>query len=78
MNERLAGPKEEDMQASVGDRIVVHGHRSGEPDRDGEVLEVRGSDGVPPFLVRWEDTGHETIFFPGSDATIQHFEHHRT
>jgi hypothetical protein len=76
MNERPAASKEEDMQACAGDRVVVHGHRSGEPDRDGEVLEVRGSDGGPPYLVRWEDTGHETLFFPGSDATIQHFEHH--
>jgi hypothetical protein len=25
--------------------------------------------------VRWEDTGHETLFFPGSDAVVQHFEH---
>ena len=66
------------MQASVGDRVIVHGHRSGEPDRDGKVLEVRGSEGTPPYLVRWEDTGHETIFFPGPDAIIQHFEHHPT
>jgi Domain of unknown function (DUF1918) len=63
------------MQASVGDRVVVHGHQSGEPDRDGEVLEVRGSDGSPPYVVRWGDSGHETLFFLGSDATVQHFEH---
>jgi hypothetical protein len=67
--------KEEYMRASVGDRVVVHGHHSGEPDRDGEVLEVRGSDGAPPYVVRWGDSGHETVFFPGTDATIQHFEH---
>jgi hypothetical protein len=78
MNEGSAASKEEGMQAFVGDRVVVHGHRSGEPDRDGKVLEVRGSDGAPPYLVRWEDTGHETIFFPGPDVTIQHFEHHPT
>ena len=63
------------MQASVGDRIVIHGHRIGEPDRDCEVLEVRGPDGGPPYCVRWGDTGHEALFFPGSDATVQHFEH---
>lgn len=66
------------MRASVGDRVVVHGHRSGEPDRDGQVLEVHGSDGTPPYVVRWEDNGHETTFFPGSDATIARFEHPRT
>ena len=69
------GAEEAIMQASVGDRIVIHGHRSGEPDRDGEVLEVRGADGEPPYLVRWGDSGHEALFFPGSDASVQHFEH---
>jgi hypothetical protein len=63
------------MRASVGDRMIIKGHRVGEHDRDGEVLEVRGSDGGPPYVVRWGDTGHETLFFPGSDAVIQHFEH---
>lgn len=66
------------MEASVGDRIVIHGHHSGEPDRDGEVLEVRGTNGAPPYLVRWGDSGHEALFFPGSDASIQHFEHSST
>ena len=63
------------MHASVGDRIIIMGHRVGEPDIDGEVLEVRGLDGGPPYMVRWGDSGHETLFFPGSDATVQHFEH---
>ncbi len=64
------------MQARVGDRIVIRGHRVGEPIRDGEILEVRGPDGGPPYIVRWEDTGHETLFFPGSDALIEHLAHH--
>ena len=62
------------MHACVGDRIVIRGHHVGEPDRDGEVLEV-GDQGEAPYLVRWEDSGHETLFFPGPDATVQHFEH---
>lgn len=64
------------MQAKVGDRIVVRGHHVGEPDRDCEILEVRGREGEPPYLVRWGDSGHEGLFFPGPDASIQHFEHH--
>lgn len=63
------------MRAAKGDRIIIRGHRVGEPDRDCEVLEVRGADGGPPFVVRWGDSGHETLFFPGSDAMLQHFEH---
>ncbi len=62
------------MHASVGDRIIIRGHHDGEPDRDSEVLEVRRPDGGPPYLVRWDDSGHESLFFPGPDATVEHFE----
>jgi len=59
------------MRAEVGDRIVIRSHRSGEPERDAEILET-GADGQPPFRVRWGDTGHEGLFFPGSDAFVDH------
>lgn len=60
------------LRASPGDRLVVRGHRQGEPQRDGEILKVLGEDGAPPYLVRWED-GHESEVFPGSDVFVQHF-----
>lgn len=60
------------MKASRGDRIVIKGHRVGEHDRDCRVLDVRGPDGQPPYLVRWDDSGREGLFFPGSDAHVQH------
>ena len=63
------------MKAEVGDRIVIRGHRVGEPPRDAEVLEVRGPDGGPPYVVRWADSDHEILFFPGSDASVVHYEH---
>ncbi len=49
------------MQARVGDRIVIRGHHVGEPIRDGEILETRGPEGGPPYIVRWGDTGHEML-----------------
>ena len=63
------------MRAAAGDRLVIKGHHVGEPDRDAEILEVHGEDGGPPWLVRWADDGHEGLFFPGSDAMIEHFPH---
>ena len=63
------------MHASVGDRLIVHGAHLDDPVRDGEILEVRGENGEPPYVVRWSDTGHEGFIFPGPDATIQHYEH---
>lgn len=58
------------MKAVPGDRLVVMGTHLGEHPRDGEVLEVHGPDGGPPYLVRWSDDGHESLVFPGPDAHI--------
>jgi Domain of unknown function (DUF1918) len=62
------------MRASVGDRVVIPGRRVGEPNRECEVLEVRGVDGGSPYVVRWGADGHEALFFPGPDATVEHFD----
>jgi hypothetical protein len=59
------------MQADVGDRLVVKGRHTGDPDRDATILEVHGRDGTPPYLVRWSD-GHESVFVPSSDTTVEH------
>jgi hypothetical protein len=29
----------------------------------------------PPFYVRWEDDGHESLVFPG-DAVVEHYPEH--
>jgi hypothetical protein len=63
------------MQAKAGERLVVHSNREGTPDRDAEILEARGEGGAPPYLVRWSDDGHESLVFPGPDATVVHEQH---
>lgn len=60
------------MHATVGDRVVVRGHHLGEPVRDGEILEVHGANGEPPYVVRWADDGHVATYVPGPDARIDH------
>jgi hypothetical protein len=65
------------MYASVGDRIIVRGTHLGEQVRDGEILEVHGENGAPPYLVRWSDE-HEALIFPGPDAMIHHYTHGNT
>jgi hypothetical protein len=57
------------MRANVGDRLVVESNSDAVHRREAEVVEVRGADGAPPYVVRWED-GHEALTFPGSDAHI--------
>jgi hypothetical protein len=61
------------MNAVVGDRLVVRSQHVDGPVRDGEIIEVHGPNGMPPFVVRWSDNGHESLFFPGPDAYVEHF-----
>ena len=58
------------MQA-VGDRLHVRGHIVGQSERTGEIVEVRGAGGEPPYLVRFDD-GHTSLVLPGPDAVIEH------
>ena len=59
------------MRAVVGDRLHVHGRVVGGPDQKSVIIEIRGSDGGPPYLVRHED-GNEALVFPGADASVEH------
>ncbi len=56
---------------SAGDRLVVHAHRIGKAQRDAEILEVLGECG--PYRVRWQNDGRESIIYPGSDVSVEHF-----
>jgi hypothetical protein len=59
------------MNATVGDRVHVHARTVGMQDRLGEIIEVRGHNGEPPYMVRFAD-GHESLLYPGSDCVIEH------
>jgi hypothetical protein len=52
-----------------GDVLAITGHRVGEVERTGEILEVLGTSERRHFLIRWDD-GHESIYYPGNDASI--------
>ncbi len=58
------------MQATVGDRLRIHGHNVGDPDKTGEIVEIHGNAGGPPYLVRFQD-GHTGLVFPGPDAVVE-------
>jgi hypothetical protein len=65
------------LRGAPGDRLVIRGRHVAEIQPDAEILEVLGEDGGSSFLVRWDDTGHVSRFYPGSGAYIQHVEHER-
>ncbi|GAA2520137.1 DUF1918 domain-containing protein [Pilimelia columellifera subsp. columellifera] len=48
----------------------MHSNVVGGSDRIGEIIEVRGADGTPPYRVRYPD-GHESLMFPGPDCVIE-------
>ena len=58
------------MQAAIGDRLCIRGNCVGHPDKIGEILEVKGKAGGPPYLVRFDD-GHTGLVFPGPDAMVE-------
>jgi len=55
------------MNATVGDRVRIHGRVVGAGERLGKVIEVRGD----LLVVRYDD-GHEAVLAPGSDCEIVH------
>jgi len=70
----LRRDKEAEMKAAVGDRLVIKGHRVGTHTREATIVEVRGSEGEPPYVVHWEGEGEseDHLFFPGPDAEVEH------
>jgi hypothetical protein len=57
------------MNATAGDELTVKGRHQGDGERHGEIIEVHGADGSPPYLVRWRD-GRESVFFPSADTVV--------
>jgi Domain of unknown function (DUF1918) len=54
------------MRAVPGDRLII----DRDPSRVGVVIAVPQRDGSPPYVVRWERSGHIALVSPDSYATI--------
>ena len=57
------------MKATVGDWLLVRSHTTDRPPRRAEIISV-GAGGAPPYRVRWTDSDHEVMVFPGPDAEV--------
>ena len=66
---RLIPMHREHLRASVGDRLVVDGRSPDVPPREGEILEVHGENGSPPYIVLCPD-GQERAVYPGPNARV--------
>jgi hypothetical protein len=58
-----------DWRAEVGDEVAVGSHRLRGGRKKGTIREVLGMPGHEYYRVLWEN-GHESVFHPGSDATL--------
>jgi hypothetical protein len=61
------------MRARPGDRLVVKSQRPGGHDARAKILEARGRDWGPPFLVQWAADGRIELLVPPADAWVEHF-----
>ena len=54
------------MHAKVGDRLLV-GH---DRQRTGLIIGVPRCDGLPPYIIKWLNSGHIAMVFPDQYARI--------
>lgn len=58
------------MNAHKGDKLLMHGRIVGQQDRVGEIVEVMGDRGEPPYRIKFDD-GHECVMSPGPDSVVR-------
>lgn len=58
------------MRASIGDYVRTHGVVSTEGQHTGEIVEIRGADDGPPYVVRFPD-GEERLVYPGPETVVE-------
>ena len=58
------------MRAQVGDWLVIKGRTVEQADHRGLITEVHSTEGSPPYVVKWVDTGHVVTIVPGPDAVV--------
>jgi hypothetical protein len=60
------------MRAHVGDWLIPEGDHG----RSGLVIGLHHEDGSPPYVVRWQRSGHIALVFPGPyDRIVPESQH---
>ncbi len=58
------------MYAEQGSQLAARGWPGVGPRRYALILEVLGTDGAPPYRVRWSDTDLEAVIHPTADCYV--------
>jgi hypothetical protein len=54
------------LYAQVGDRLILEG----DPARTGIIIGLAHEDGSPPYVVKWQSSGHIAMVSPGPYARV--------
>jgi uncharacterized protein DUF1918 len=54
------------MRATPGDRLII----DADSGRIGEIIGVPHADGSPPYVVKWQRSGHIALVSPDSYAVL--------
>ncbi|HSL06632.1 MAG TPA: DUF1918 domain-containing protein [Pseudonocardiaceae bacterium] len=64
------------MTTQIGDEIMIMSQKLHQLVREGEVRGVSDDPGGVVYVVRWSDTGYESLLRPGPDVVIKHRHGH--
>lgn len=59
------------MRAHVGEWLIVEGLHLDDHRRKGQIIEIHGPGGEPPYMVHWLEDDHVSLLFPGPDTHIE-------
>ena len=62
------------MRPIPGDLLIIKDAETGTTVRDGQVLDIRGDDPTPVYVVQWSDTGNVEMYIADECAYVRHFE----
>lgn len=61
------------MRPISGDLLILKDAATGALVRDGQILDVRGDDPTPIYLIQWSDTGNVEMYLADEGAFVHHF-----
>jgi uncharacterized protein DUF1918 len=64
------------MTTQIGDEIMIMSQKLHQLVREGEIRGVSDDPSGVVYLVRWSDTGYESLLRPGPDVVIKHRHGH--
>ena len=62
------------MRPVSGDLLILKDVETGATVREGRILDVRGDEPEPSYIIQWSDTGDVEMYIADERAFVHHFE----